>query len=291
MTGGRRPPRALGPVLGVLLVLQGAGAGAAYEEVAVTDGGTLSGTVRFVGPPPRRPPIHVDRNQDVCGDRASAEVLVVGPEGGVEGSVILVEGVTRGKRVEGETVIDTRGCRFVPRVAAVTAGARVRVHNADPIVHNPRGDLGRRPVFNLALPGRDRVIDITRRLRTPGVVRVVCGVHAHMLGWLVVHESPYVAVTDARGAWRIDGVPPGRYRITMWHEGFRPRGVDGDGRPLYDAPRTVTREVTVPPRGAVTVDFELRARDDIRSPRAVPEAPGRRRAPGSVEDPAGASTT
>jgi hypothetical protein len=44
----------------------------------------------------------------------------------------------------------------------------------------------------------------------------------------------------------------------MWHEGFRGRSVDKDGRPVYDEPQTVTREVTIAPRAVATVDFELR---------------------------------
>src|SRR5438034_10516861 len=36
---------------------------------------------------------------------------------------------------------------------------------------------------------------------------------------------------------------PGTYKVTMWHEGFRPRGVDKDGRPLYDEPRSEERRV------------------------------------------------
>ena len=101
------------------------------------------------------------------------------------------------------------------------------------------------------------MIDITRRLAQPGVVRVVCDVHPHMVAWVVVHDSPYYAVTDERGAFRIEGLPPGSYKVTMWHEGFRPRGVDKDGRALYDEPRTRTKDVAIAPRATATVDFEL----------------------------------
>jgi len=90
------------------------------------------------------------------------------------------------------------------------------------------------------------------------VVRVLCDAHPHMSGWLVVHDSPYVAVSDVQGAFRIDGVPPGTWKVTMWHEGFRAKGVDKDGRPLYDDPRTVTKDVTLAPKGAATVEFELK---------------------------------
>jgi len=44
----------------------------------------------------------------------------------------------------------------------------------------------------------------------------------------------------------------------MWHEGFRAKGADKDGRPIYDEPVTVTKDVTIPARGPVTLDFELK---------------------------------
>ena len=44
----------------------------------------------------------------------------------------------------------------------------------------------------------------------------------------------------------------------MWHEGFRAKGLDKDGRPLYDEPHTITRDVTIPAKGTATVDFELK---------------------------------
>jgi plastocyanin len=171
--------------------------------------------------------------------------------------VILVGGVARGKQPAADVVLDSSRCSFVPRVSVTTPGERARVKNADPLVHNPHGRLGKPTVFNLALP-RDQMIDITRRLTQPGVVRVVCDVHPHMTAWVVVHDSPYYAVTDERGAFRIEGLPPGSYKVTMWHEGFRPRGVDKDGRTLYDAPRTRTKDVAIAPRGTATIDFELK---------------------------------
>jgi hypothetical protein len=79
-----------------------------------------------------------------------------------------------------------------------------------------------------------------------------------MRAWLVVRDNPYFAVTDESGRFRITDVPPGRYKLTAWHEGWVVTGKDKDGRPLYDAPRVVTREVTVPAHGEVAVDFELK---------------------------------
>jgi hypothetical protein len=240
------------------LALAAPAAHAAYEEAAVPDGGTLSGVVRFTGAPLRLEPIPVNKNRDVCGDQKPSEALVVGPDRGVRGSVVLIEGVTRGKKATGEVVLDNHKCLFVSHVSALGVGEKARVKNSDAILHNTHGFLGKPTVFNLALPNRDQMIDITRRLTRPGVVRVLCDAHPHMFAWLVVHDSPYVAVTDDKGAFRIADVPPGTYRVTMWHEGFRPRGVDKDGRPLYDEPRTVSKDVTIAPRGAATIEFELK---------------------------------
>lgn len=238
--------------------------GAGYEDVEVKDGGTVAGVVKFSGAPPRLEPIRVNKNREICGESKVSEALVVGPENGVRGSVVFIEGMSRGKKPEGELLLDNHHCLFVPHVGAVMAGSRARVKNSDAVLHNTHGfhgavaGPGKQTVFNLALPSAGQVIDITRKLTRPGPVRVLCDAHTHMFAWVYVHDSPYVAVTDERGAFRIIGVPPGTYRITMWHEGFRPRGADKDGRPLYDEPRTITKDVTIAPRAAATVDFELR---------------------------------
>lgn len=222
------------------------------------DGGTLAGTVRFAGPPPKLDPIPVNKNRDVCGAQKPSEALVLGADRGVKGSVVLVEGVARGKKATGDVLVDNHRCLFVSHVTAVAPGERVHVKNSDPVLHNTHGFLARATVFNLALPTRDQTIDITRRLQKPGVIRVLCDAHPHMSAWVLVHDSPYVAVTDERGGFKIADVPPGTYKVTMWHAGFRPRGADKDGRPVYDEPTTVTKEVTIAPNATATLEFELR---------------------------------
>jgi len=245
-------------VAALLVGLALASPAAAYEVVTVPDGGILAGVVKFTGTPPKLEPLAVNKNRDVCGDSKESEVLVLGADKGVRGTVILLEGVTRGKKPTAEAVLDNHRCVFVSHVTAVMAGERARVKNSDAILHNTHGFLGKPTVFNLALPNRDQMIDITKRLTKPGVVRVVCDAHPHMTAWMIVHDSPYYAVTDDKGAFKIDGVPPGTYKVTLWHEGFRAKGVDKDGRPAYEDPVTVTKEITVAPKGAATVDFELK---------------------------------
>ena len=237
---------------------------AAYEEAAVKDSGTLSGVVRFTGSPPKLEPIPVNKNRDVCGDQKPSEALVLGSDRGVKGSVVFIAGIAKGKKGVGDVVVDNHKCLFVAHVTATGPGDRVRVKNSDAILHNTHGLVhasgagGKQNVFNLALPTKDQMVDITKRLAKPGVVRLVCDAHPHMSAWMIVHDSPYFAITDDRGAFKIDGVPPGTYKVTMWHEGYHPKGADKDGRPIYGEPHTITREVTIAPKGAVTLDFELK---------------------------------
>ena len=250
-------PRALAVAALGLVLLVAAPAGA-YEVAAVPDGGTISGTVKFVGPPPKLDPIPVNKNRDVCGEHKPAEALVLSADRGVKGSVVLIEGVARGKKGGGEVVLDNHQCVFVSHVTAVGLKEKVAIRNSDPVLHNTHGFLGTPTVFNVALPTKGQVIEVTKYLKNPGVIRVLCDAHPHMSAWMIVHDSPYYAVTDDKGAFRIADVPPGTYKVTMWHAGFRPRGADKDGRVLYDEPKTVTRELTVAPKATATVDFELK---------------------------------
>jgi hypothetical protein len=230
----------------------------AYTEVSVSDGGTLAGVVRFVGKAVSLEPMPVRRHHEVCGDEQPSDALVVGLDRGVTGGVVFVHGVTQGKKSPSDVVLDSRHCAFAPRVVATTAGARAKVKNSDPIVHSARGLLGKTTVFHVAIPGKDQEVDITRRLTRPGVVRIVSDSYPHMSAWMIVHDSPYVAVTDEQGAFRIEGIPPGSYRVSLWHEGYRRRGTDPNGRPLFEEPHTITKDVTIAPRATATVAFELK---------------------------------
>ncbi len=230
-----------------------------YEEASVGDGGALKGSIRYSGTLPSLSPIPVKKHQDVCGSSKLSEALVVGQNNGVGSSVVLVEGVRSVKKAGKEVVIDNHTCAVVPHVAAVMVGGKVTIKNSDDMFHNIHGFLGKSTVFNIALPRQHQQIDISSRLKRPGVVEVVCDAHTHMRGWLLVHDSPYFAVTDQHGNFVIDGIPPGKYKITMWHESWVEKGREKDGRVLYGDPLVTTKEVTIQPNGIATVEFELKS--------------------------------
>lgn len=228
-----------------------------YVEAPVADGGTLVGRVRFAGEPVKAEPIPVRKNVDVCGDAKPSEALVVGANRGVNNTVVYLEGVARGKK-PADLELDNATCLFVPHVSAVTVGAKVRVRNADPILHNTHGFHDKVTVFNIAQPFKDQVIDITQRIKKVGVIDLQCDAHTHMRAWMVVRDNPYFAVTDDHGQFRITDIPPGRYKVVAWHEGWVVTGKDKDGRPVYDAPRVLIQEVTIPAKGEARLDFEIK---------------------------------
>jgi len=111
-------------------------------------------------------------------------------------------------------VMDQRGNKFLPTVLAVVLGAKVEFPNNDTSWHNVYSKGGAQD-FDLGLypPGKSR--DIT--FHQPGVARILCNVHPNMEAYIVVKEQPFFSIADKRGNYRIDGIPLGTYRLTVWH--------------------------------------------------------------------------
>ena len=56
----------------------------------------------------------------------------------------------------------------------------------------------------------------------PGVVVLGCNIHDWMLGYVYVTDDPWFATSDDDGSLKLDQLPAGRYRVTLWH----PQSVD-----------------------------------------------------------------
>ncbi len=148
---------------------------------------------------------------------------------GIEGRVSLARArdsrdvVIFIERIPGKTftppaapvVIDQKNLAFQPHVVPVLVGTRVSFPNSDEVRHNvfspTKGaafDLGS---FAMGV-SRSRIFDV------PGVVTLLCNVHAEMSAYVIVAETPYFAVSDREGRFAIPAVPPGRYELVAWHE-------------------------------------------------------------------------
>ncbi|HET7370467.1 MAG TPA: methylamine utilization protein [Gammaproteobacteria bacterium] len=110
-------------------------------------------------------------------------------------------------------VMDQHDRQFVPHVLAVEAGTAVQFPNSDNIRHDVYS-FSPAKVFELPLyagtPAQPVIFD------KPGVVVLGCNIHDWMLAFIDVVPTPYFGQTDAGGAARIEDVPAGRYKLTVW---------------------------------------------------------------------------
>jgi len=209
-----------------------------YEEIVITNGGTIRGTVKVNGNFPKLSPLQISKFKEICKDVPN-ESLIIGPDQELRYAVVTLEGISKGKAVEKESVheIDNSRCRFVPHVLAASVGQFVLLKNTDPILHTAHAYFtAGQPQFNVGLyPGK-----VSRKpLVSAGVVKIVCEVHSWMSAYIVVAEHPYQAITDTYGEYLISEISPGSYRLKVWHESLG----------------TQEKQVEVKPGGSHNVDF------------------------------------
>lgn len=218
----------------------------AYEGDPTVAGVTVSGRVLYTGslPKPDRVPVH--RDSRFCGETVSIDkIQVERASGGIEGVVISLEGISRGKPlVPDKTVItfENRTCRFVPRTNVAVVGTVLEILNSDPILHNTHMRIDGRSgptIINVVQPaGVDVII---KTLQIAGFFDIRCDAHTFMQASMHVFEHPYFAMTDSTGRFEMAQVPPGTYRLRMWQEALGTR----------------TKTITVPSTGSLTVDLGL----------------------------------
>ena len=202
----------------------------AYEEVAVSNGGTVTGTVQFSGelPPPmpfelRRYPdrVYCGALSDGSGFRLLREVAV-GALQGLKDVIVTIEGIEKGKPFEFiETKLEANICQFVPFVSVMREHHPLKVTNLDEVSHDlqiyERDDdhvfiMFHRPT--LTKSGTSDIIRFTGNRR--GVI-MQCGMHPFMQGHGLAVENPYYAMTGLDGAFTIKDLPAGTHRIKAWH--------------------------------------------------------------------------
>ena len=95
----------------------------------------------------------------------------------------------------------------------------------------------------MAQPKFKKVIE--QKVEQPEVIKVTCDAHGWMHGWWVATDTPYFAVTDAKGNYSIAGVPPGDYTVEVWQEKL---GTDDQKASVKDG-ATATTNFSMKPKG------------------------------------------
>jgi plastocyanin len=104
--------------------------------------------------------------------------------------------------------------QFDPTVLVVTAGSAVSFPNRDTVRHHVYS-FSPSKTFELKLysgvPANPVVFDKS------GIAVLGCNIHDGMTAWVVVVETPYFARSNASGSASLPQVPPGAYRLRVWH--------------------------------------------------------------------------
>lgn len=247
----------------------------AYEEIAVNDGGTLTGTVKLTGeiPHPKGYNLTTLPDQVYCGRISDGrgwrlfQPFDVGEGGVFRQVVVYIESIQRGKPFA-ETKpsrIQAMDCRFLPMVNLVRDDHDVTIVNMDPAMHDIQAyetsNLGPRVLFNVPLPISHRYPHeaglsahfskhyegqlVTQRVHMTKGRRVFvmqCGFHAYMESWALVADNPYYAITDEQGKFSLTDIPAGTYRVVVWHPYMR---------------EAAAQEVTIAPKASTSLQFEI----------------------------------
>ncbi len=253
-----------------LAVAPRAAAQSDYTVVSVTDGGTISGTVKWSGPQPKIPKLPVTKDTKLC-DPDSLKVrdlerLEIESDGGVANTVVYLRDVTKGKAMDlpaDRQHLDQKTCRYVPHIMIVPMGGKLNIQSSDPVLHTVQ--MSGAATNNVPFPFQGVAIPVT--LPHSGVVELKCNAgHVWMNATLFVVRNPYYAVTDEHGFFKLTDVPPGEYELVAWHEGWQiaseAKTLDVAAqteikRPIYSSPSTWVKKVDVKPGGTEEVNFAI----------------------------------
>lgn len=173
--------------------------------------GSIEGRVTFSGTPP--PPTMLTQ------DGGYQPVLYVDASDGLRYAVVyLPDAPNSGAPPSSPVTLNQHKFIFEPQVLAVRAGQTVRFTNDDPANHNVRA-LHSNPANTFSVNTASGAVgpDIHRFATMPlgEALELSCDIHPWMAAWVYVFDHDQFAVTSGDGSFRMQDVPPGRYRIAV----------------------------------------------------------------------------
>ena len=104
--------------------------------------------------------------------------------------------------------------QFVPQVNVVTVGTSVTFPNRDTVRHHVYS-FSPAKTFELKLYTGTLASPVV--FDKPGVAVLGCNIHDNMAAWVVIVDTPYYGRSGPDGRLTLDNLPPGDYRLRVWH--------------------------------------------------------------------------
>jgi plastocyanin len=151
-----------------------------------------------------------------------------------------------------QDAVDQVDKQFVPYVKAVFVGSTVRFPNSDNIRHQVYS-FSPAKKFELPLYAGTNAPPVI--FDKPGVVVLGCNIHDWMIGYIYVADTPFFAKTGPLGTASITDLPPGEYRVRIWH-------------PSMDrAEEATNRQIAVGAEPVVNAEWQIGLKASFRVPR------------------------
>ena len=193
-----------------------------YAITANVASGTLSGVVTSSSAPPDTT---VVPTHDLIACKPFTQPAYPARANGVGEAVVWLSGVSTGRADDAprRATLMLHNCQLEPRVQRVAAGGTILVNSRDAMTSRLRfTDLGALNGLRATVLLNDagQVVPTGDATFTPGIVAVRDDLHPWVRAYLAVTPHPFVAITEADGAFRFERVPPGSYTLVVWHERF-----------------------------------------------------------------------
>lgn len=184
-------------------------------------GGRIVGEIRFEGDAPADSLVRPTSDPNICGV-AFVDTSFRAPGGRLADAVVWLTDARTGKALPlaRRFEVTHQRCRLTPRVQAVRAGGTLNIRSLDRTVHQARfiRTTDRATLGVIIEHDAGQVVPDETVLSAAGRIEIRCDVHPWTHGWILAFDHPYYDVTDRRGTFSLDSVPPGHYRIAAWHE-------------------------------------------------------------------------
>lgn len=133
----------------------------------------------------------------------------------VEDAAVVLEPMTKSvSKHHASATIEQRNRELVPYFTIVQTGAAIEFPNHDSSKHHLYS-FSPAKTFEIKLyagkPAQPVIFD------KPGEVALGCNIHDWMEAYILVVDSPYFAKTGSHGRALIKNIPPGKYRLRLWH--------------------------------------------------------------------------